>query len=200
MGGGALRRRAAFGLAALMAAALLSGCSTTPRPEGVVERWLLALNEGTAGRPEQYAPDALSQRVLPGWRTKDPGQLDTIEVGRGEDLELTGIHRSNHYAVPYRVVTVDGAEQRGTIVLTQQSLDGAWRTLAVEPPFPRLRLPSEGGPSVGTSSSSVWLISLGVAVALTLISMVLMHVVGKRPHSIPVATQPGEKDSADRKT
>ena len=179
-----MTRRAALTVLALLAAGMLSGCSSTQRPEGVVERWLLALNQGAAGRPGLYAPDALSERILPGWRTKDPGQLDVIEVGRGTGSHLTlGLSRGPQDSVPYRVVVVDGPTRQGLAVLTQTN--GVWRVAGLGPPSSRLRLPSQGGPPLGSSSASLWLGALGVAVVLSLMSVGLMTLVGRKPDPVP---------------
>ena len=75
-----MRRLAA---AAMLAGLVLAGCGHTDRPEGIVERWFTSLNQGSAGRPGQYAPELLSQGVLPNWRQCEPGVIDLIEVGRG---------------------------------------------------------------------------------------------------------------------
>jgi hypothetical protein len=32
---------------------VLPACASTERPEGLVERWLVSLNQGAAGRPEE---------------------------------------------------------------------------------------------------------------------------------------------------
>jgi len=52
---------------------VLPACASTERPEGLVERWLVSLNQGAAGRPEEYAADDLSEQILPSFRTADPG-------------------------------------------------------------------------------------------------------------------------------
>ena len=196
-----MKRRAAFGLAALLAAAVLSGCSSTQRPEGIVDRWLLAVNEGAAGRPEQFAPDSLSERMLPGWRTKDPGQLDTIEVGRGAACVSFGLAplRTACYRVPIRVVDTDGTTRQQTATLISVA-GGDWHVRGLQRGTSDLLLPSQGGPTVGSSSLGLWLISLGVAIALTLISMLLMHLVGRRPLPLSSTTAASEGDATDRKT
>jgi hypothetical protein len=71
-------RRAVLATALLLL--VLPGCASRERPEGIVERWLLALNQGPAGEPERFAPDRLSERILPDWRHLEPGELDVIEV------------------------------------------------------------------------------------------------------------------------
>ncbi|MGH2556909.1 MAG: hypothetical protein ACRDHO_14500, partial [Actinomycetota bacterium] len=82
-------KRALFLL--VVAALFLSACGGTDRPEGVVERWLISLNQGRAGEPDKYAPNELSQRILSNWQERDPGDLQVIEVGKGmpSDVEHT---------------------------------------------------------------------------------------------------------------
>ena len=60
---GSLVRRA---LACVLLALAFTACTQAARPEGVVENWLRSLNQGAAGRPDRYAPDEVSQRVVPG--------------------------------------------------------------------------------------------------------------------------------------
>ncbi len=178
-----------FALLALTAA-LVTACGSTNRPEGVVERWLLALNDGKAGRPELYAPDALSQRILPGWRTKDPGQLDTIEVGRS----YRGLYapRFQGALVPFRVVRHDGSEINGTAALGRSTDPPEnWRIDAIRGHIDGREVPSRGGRPIALTSFKTWLAALGVAVALALISVGLMTLVGKRPE--PLATFPLER-------
>jgi len=160
---------------------LLPACQGTNRPEGVVERWLVALNQGSAGRPGQYAPEPLSQQILPHWASRDPGDIDTIEVGRatsGFGVHLSGTSEDDNQAtdVPYRVVLVDGRKEEGEAVLHQ--VRGSWRVTSLNPPS-ILRVPSEGGQRIGSASLALWLGSLGVALILTLITIALMATVGR---------------------
>jgi hypothetical protein len=87
---------------AIVALALCAACtSSTQRPEGVVEEWLLSLNQGAAGDPGRYGGEAAEEAaaaVLPDWQTMDPGSLDRIEVGMGGELGQ----------VPFRIETTDG--------------------------------------------------------------------------------------------
>jgi len=164
---------------ALLATLLLSGCAHTDRPEGVVERWLISLNQGKAGRPERYAPDSLSQRILPGWASRKPGDLDVIEVGKGT---LYGpFPGTRNAAVPFKATRLDGWSITAVAELHRTSPSG-WHIDAIgsETNFPSyLRVPSECGERIGSASFVVWLSALGVALFLILISAELMATVGR---------------------
>jgi hypothetical protein len=101
-------KRAAF-LAFVALVALTSACTSEQRPEGITERWLLSLNQGPAGRPDRFAPDEVSQQIVPGWQDLDPGHLNVVEVSRPD---LTD---GDHPTVGFRIVTVDGNQTLGTL-------------------------------------------------------------------------------------
>ncbi len=184
-----MRRRAAAIAMAAVATAMLSACGSTQRPEGIVERWLLALNQGKAGQLELYAPNDLSNRILPGWRAKDPGQLDVIEVGSSATVLVPGLHPCDpETLVPYRVVTLDGRTEMGTANLcpTTGGSDGeAWMVDGLLPAIHGLRVPSEGGPALGSAVAPMFLGAIVVAIVLSLLSMGLMVLVGKKPDPLP---------------
>jgi len=163
-----VKPRAAAAAALLLAAVLLPACASTERPEGVVERWLISLNVGEAGQPERYAPDELSNRILP--PPRDPNDLDVIEVGKGRIEGDTAL-------VPYRVQVVDGPNLDGVARLTRTA-DG-WRVVALLPRDPTLAVPSEGGRHVGGASATLWVISVVLALALCLLSAGLMALFGR---------------------
>ncbi|HEV8419846.1 MAG TPA: hypothetical protein VGR13_00680, partial [Actinomycetota bacterium] len=101
-----------------VATLLLPACGGTDRPEGVVERWLVSLNQGKAGEPDRFAPDELSQRILPHWQSRDPGELDVIEVGGGKPATSgPRLPPGRRYLVPFRVERLDGDEMVGTVRL-----------------------------------------------------------------------------------
>jgi hypothetical protein len=147
----------------------------------VVERWLVSLNQGKAGEPETYAPDELSQRVLPNWQSREPGDLEVIEVGTGKRFIPQGgvPPAEKHYLVPYRVTRRDGPKLRGTAELFSV-WGGPWRVDRLTAPNEGLRVPSEGGERIGDASWAVWLAGMGIAVALILLSALLMSTVGRR--------------------
>lgn len=199
-------RRLAFALALVLAVPVLGACGHTNRPEGIVERWLTALNQGPAGRPEQYAPDLLSQGMLPNWRACEPGALDVIEVGRGLESTLTG--QPHFYLVPYRVEYVDDRAERcdttlrpdlsprGMALLVMTGPHQSWMVAEARPLSagqPDLPLPSEGGPPVAQSSASLWLIGLVVGVVLCLLVALLMKAT---PRPAPLASEPLDPSEA----
>jgi hypothetical protein len=178
-------KRLAVFVVLVVTATMLGGCAGTDRPEGVVERWLIALNQGAAGRPAQYAPDALSQRVLPGWASKDPGELDVIEVGNGRSLETgcilnptctqpPGIRTA---LVPYRVVRLDGTTIEGSAILVE--LTGGWRVATLRGKTDGLAVPSEGGQRIGSGGVALWLAALGTAALCSLLAIGLMAAFGR---------------------
>jgi hypothetical protein len=158
--------RRALALVTVMVA--LGACGQPERPEGIVERWLLSLNQGAAGRPDAYAPGDVSQQVLPRWQGLDPGELDVIEVGRG------GPGEGEIDQVPFRVVTVEGDELRGLANVEGDRVT-AILTTAQTPVGP---LPSEGGRSSHDPVHAAgWLAALAVAGTLIASTWGLMALV-----------------------
>ncbi len=140
-----------------------------------MEAWLNSLNQGAAGRPARYAPEALSQRILPHWATRDPGDLDLIEVGKGRATKQAG----PAFLVPYRVKDIDGHERKGLAGLVRVR-DG-WRVagLLAGREAPDLAVPSQGGRRYASASGTLWLLGLGIAALLIGGTVVLMSTVGK---------------------
>jgi hypothetical protein len=168
---------------------LMPACGGADRPEGVVERWLISLNQGKAGEPEQYAPDELSQRILPNWQSRDPGDLDVIEVGKGRpsDVEHT------YYDVPFRVRRSNGSEI--SLIARLDARVGTTEGISEHRVIELLAadagrqaimpLPSQGGERIGNASATVWLAAAGIAVALVLVSVLLMSTVGRAARVSP---------------
>jgi hypothetical protein len=194
----------------LFAALLLAGCGHTDRPEGVVERWLIALNQGAAGRPGVYAPELLSQGVLPNWQDCEPGAIDLIEVGRG--LEATALPKvaGTQYLVPYRIEYTDdrtercdttrrpGVTPRGVAVLVLADYPDRARIRVVaalpESAVDRhLPLPSEGGPPVAKPSAVPWLAALAVGLLLCAGVALLMRFM---PRPAPLLSEPLDPSEA----
>jgi len=150
---------------------MLAACATAQRPAGLVERWLLSLNQGSAGRPGVYAPAAVSDQVLLDRDRLDPGALDVIEVGRSSPGE-GGIEQ-----VPFRVVTVDGDEIRAVADVR----DGRIIGIISASPTSVGPLPSEGGPGIEPVPATDWLVATGLAGSLILFTWMLMWVVRRTP-------------------
>jgi hypothetical protein len=159
----------------------LPGCTGGERPEGIVERWLLSLNQGAAGRPERYASDDLSERILPDHREAEPGELDVIEVGTAEIDEAAASAR-----VRIHVERLDGTEIDAAVRIERPDGGEGWFIEGLEEPGSAPPLASEGGPKIGGIDIAAWLAAVGVAALLTLGSAALMATVpGPRGKSRP---------------
>jgi len=51
-----------------------SSCAAQEHPEGIVERWLLALNQGSAGEPLRYADADVTDALVPECRSAAPAR------------------------------------------------------------------------------------------------------------------------------
>jgi hypothetical protein len=157
----------------------LPSCAAPERPEGIVERWLLALNQGSAGEPLRYADRGVSDAILPGWRSADPAAFDVIEVGRARPCGYRG-PAACEAAVPFRAVLADGREIRFDALVGVDRRDGAVvpsRVFALTGPAGGLTLPSEGGPPIGVAGGPAWLAALGIGLAIALVAEVVMRLV-----------------------
>ena len=163
--------RRALLVAVVALVALTSACSSEQRPEGITERWLLSLNQGAAGQPDRYAPDEVSEKVVPGWHDLDPGFLDVITVEPA--LFIRGAIPGT--LVPFHLVTKDGDEIDGTarleqigdsLRITQVSVGGG-------------TTPTEGGSPFGAGLPG-WPIALAVGALLALAALGLLTIVQRR--------------------
>jgi hypothetical protein len=154
-----------------MLALAAPACSATERPEGIVERWLISLNQGAAGDPERYAPDRISNLVVPGWAELEPGELDLIEVGRGGPRSLN-LSEAERYVVPFLIERLDGRRRRGTAILAPE---GGWHVEAIALGTFGLPLPSEGGPGLDGETGVAWIGAIGLAALLILATAGLMR-------------------------
>ena len=151
----------------------LTSCAGRERPEGIVERWLLALNQGAAGDAGRYADPPTSRLILPGYAASDPGRLDIAEVG-------AAVRKQCSWDVPFRVVRVDGREIRGFAIIDTCPTASPKPIAAVElRDVPNGLFPSEGGPSVGTDRPAMWAIALAVGVGILFIGEGLMRLAGR---------------------
>lgn len=163
-----------------LAAVAAPACPAEERPEGIVERWLLSLNQGAAGHPDRYASAQVSRLVLPGHDEADPETFDRIEVGQGESRALNLF--VERYAVPFLVERPDGRRLRGTAILRANRDER--RVEAVSLGTFDLRLPSEGGPSSEGVTTLAWFGALGAAALLIALTAALMRLVPERAASL----------------
>lgn len=184
-----------------VALAVLPACATQDRPEGVVERWLISLNQGPAGEPERFASNDVSELVLPRFDACEPEALDVIEVGSGRIRRLdSGVEEAE---VPYRLEYASdrgelcqspadpSAPLEGTARLGRFRGSGTWRVEELVPLDPTLRVPSRGGGHIGSAGAMDWIVGIAVGVALVGLVMLLMAA-QPEPRPIPsdVASHP----------
>jgi hypothetical protein len=168
---------------------VLTGCASNERPEGVVERWLLSLNQGAAGTPERYGGDAAvtaANAILPDWRTRDPGSLERVQVG-GNPAWAKGMAGAGS-AVPFRIETTDGHVIEGVAEVARCDADGEHRCITGA---------GIGGITYGSSPitwsagahASDWAWAVAAAVLLSLLAVGVVSAVGRtaRPAA---ATEP----------
>ena len=158
-------------LAALVLIALAGCASQEERPEGIVERWLLALNQGSAGQPGRYATAEISDTVLPGWDQLDPGEFDVIEVGEADRIEDTC---ERGMPVLFRVIPLDGQEKVAAACVAGSRVTeliglGGLQSGAV--------FPSEGGASITPNQPSDWLLAAGIGLVVLVVAELLMRFV-----------------------
>jgi hypothetical protein len=147
---------------------VLSACASTERPEGIVERWLLALNQGAAGEPGLYAPAQVSDAVLPGWEELDSGGFDVIEVGNASSIMNVC---DEGRIVPFRVVPLDGEEVSDAACVVASRVV----RLAEFSDLPARIFPSGGGPAIFEDRTSGWLIAVAIGLGILFLGEGLMR-------------------------
>ncbi|MGH2640459.1 MAG: hypothetical protein ACRDGO_02035 [Actinomycetota bacterium] len=168
---------------AVLATLAFSACASQERPEGIVERWLLALNQGSAGEPGRFAPESLSQTILPGWSRADPGHFDVIEVSpaavrscsdavAGDSCEAQG----RRAFVRFNLETTEGAVFSFEVTLVEHG--GTWNPIALEPNDDPMVLRNTGWLSKVKPSS--WLAAIGIGFGLVLAGEGLMRLARRR--------------------
>jgi hypothetical protein len=166
-------------IAGLLLVVVLSACSSNDRPEGVVERWLLSLNQGVAGTPDRYGGQAAveaANTIVPDWRARDPGSFDRIEVD-GNPAWAKGMIPPMQplREVPFRIETTDGRVIQGVVDVTpcgSGSAPGA-RWCVVNAGLGGVTLQVGSTWSTGVDPAG-WAWALGTAVVLTLLAVGLV--------------------------
>jgi hypothetical protein len=159
-------------IACVLLAVTLVACTQEARPQGIVENWLRSLDQGAAGRPDRYAPEDVSQQVVPGWHDLDPGHLDTIEVFDDSSATTT--------QVLFRVVDVNGQVTAGTAHL--EAAGDSWRITGVDM--------APGDVSVGATRDHGglpvgWPVAVAIAVGLTLLAVGSLVLVRRSASTTP---------------
>lgn len=162
-----MRRNVRVSLVIVLGAILAGSCAEeTERPEGIVERWLVSLNQGAAGRPDRYAPDEVSERVLPGWRDLEPGELDEIEIGADRGTRMCEEHCAD---VPFRITDLDGDVTEGVAHIDSISGTGS-RVTSVD--LGRAGLAANDGAwSTTGASATAWSLAIAAAVILAVLAV-----------------------------
>jgi len=161
-------------LVTLIALMATPGCGDRIRPEGLVERWLLALDQGAAGNAGRYAEAPTSRKILPGYTNAEPGQLDVVEVGDAIRTECS-------WEVPFRVVRTDERELSGFAIIPTCATAPIRPILDVEfGVVPEGSFPSEGATSFGSDRALVWVVAIGIGLGLVIVGEALMRLVRRR--------------------
>lgn len=161
-----------FALLAL--AAVAASCSTSDqRPEGIVERWIVSMNQGVAGEPWRWADDDATARVSPTWDTNEPGSIDSFSLGSARA-------EGDGFVVPFTLERTDGRVASGDAVVAWRSLEGEASELVVEQV--RLGVPTgETGRWQEAAPAAAWPIALLTGVVPTGVSVADVRQVRKRP-------------------
>jgi hypothetical protein len=172
-----VRRTLALALVALVVVTLLSACGGIRRPEGVVERWLVSLNQGAAGEPWRYADDQASATIAPDWDMREPGVYDEIDVG-------TATIEGTDATVPFRVTTSDGVVVGGLATVgvrsTQRGDEPVVYEVTLQEPPPAI----DGTWSVAAPAGA-WIGALGLAAFLGLGVLPVIGAVRRRAVKTP---------------
>jgi hypothetical protein len=165
----------------VMLVALSASCATSQRPEGVVERWLLSLNQGSAGAPDRYGGEpavAAADAVLPDRRSREPGSLDRVEVGAAS---LTGTTGSRIAAVPFRIETTEGETVSGTVLASEcGGTAGTGTGWCVHDARVGGAGPAEGAAWSAGADASDWGRAAFMAVVLSVLAVLLVGTIRRR--------------------
>jgi hypothetical protein len=153
------------------------------RPEGVAERWLVAVGDTTRKgvrdrsreEAEKVGPLALANDLLPDEDTDGKAAFVDLEVGKAVDAGEDVRH------VPFRLHQRQadgvGPAVEGTVVLTRRGED--WAVSALDPPVAGRTVPSEGGAPAADAPWGLYLGAFGLAVVLTAGCVVLLRIAGR---------------------
>ena len=162
---------------ALILLVSVGACASADRPEGTVERWLSSLNQGSAGRPDRYAVDAVTATVAPSWDTEEPGWIETVSVGAATNGE------AGDRLVTFEIVPTEGDAVSGTVTLGTRTLeDGSTQPVVSDVELGAVSVPP--GAWQGGAGSSAWLIASGIGVLIALAATALVGAVDRAARRI----------------
>lgn len=144
------------------------------RPEGVAERWLVAVGDttrkGVADRSraeaEEVGPVALAAHLLPTEDTDGDAAFADLEVGKA-GASGDGDVRLVPFRLHPREGDAVGDPVEGTVRL-ERDADDEWRVVAVGGPTPGLAVPSEGGEPAADAPWGLYVGAVAVASLTTL--------------------------------
>jgi hypothetical protein len=152
------------------------------RPEGVAERWLVAVGDtqrkGVRDRSrddaEEVGPVSLAADLLPSEDTDGKSAFVDLEVGHAEP-------EGDLRHVPFRLHQRQGDEVSdpidGTVVLQREGDE--WKVVDVAGPTPGLEVPSEGGAPAADAPWGLYVGAVALAVVLTAGCTVLVRIAAR---------------------
>jgi hypothetical protein len=165
-------------LAGAVIAAIATGCSGgAEHPEGIVERWIVSMNQGRAGAPSRWAEDRATATVSPTWHTDDPGSIDAFSIGIAEAED-------DAFVVPFTLERLDGTVTSGDVVVARRGPGDAPGGLEVK----EVRLGAPSGPTghwMESTTPGAWLLAIAVAVILTIFTVALVRLVERSTRLTP---------------
>jgi hypothetical protein len=149
------------------------GCTAGEQhPEGIVERWLVSLNQGAAGRPDLFAPDEVSEQVLPGWRDLEPGEIDEIEIGADRGARMCQERCAD---IPFRITDLDGEVTEG--IAHVDTVSGSdWRVTSVDLGTAELTA-NDGAWAPTGAPGTAWVLAIAAAVVLAALGVTVVRLV-----------------------
>jgi hypothetical protein len=159
-------------LSIVLAVALLVACASSERPEGIVERWIVSMNQGIAGEPWRWAFDGATVATSPTWDTDEPGSIDSFSLGSARA-------EGDRFVVPFSIERLDGTVISGDAIMGNRSLaDGTSRLGVIEV---HLGAPEgETGRWQEGAPGSAWPIAAGLGILVAVLSAAGVRLVRDR--------------------
>jgi hypothetical protein len=184
----ALRRPFLIGLLATVIGFVIVGgviaifvTNTSDRPEGIAERWLTSVSDLTRKgvhadaekRVTAHGDLSLGESLVAGINTDGKTAFTTLEVGkarRQDDLAFvpaTWVSRANP---PF--------DHQSRVVVLRRDKD-TWRVVALQPPDPSLKVPSDGGDVASKAPVALYAVGLVIGVGIAAGASALVRLAGR---------------------